>query len=360
MTSLFRDEIDARDETYRFIRDDPDGAEAKAFVERLWSFFAPYADRSFRADIARCFPTKFWEMYLAFGLAKQGAKLEPILSGRQARGSRNGPDLRLSGLTHSVWVEATVAFDGTGDNRVPKECIGTEQDIPSDQLILRYLNRIDAKFKQLCGHLRRGIVKDTDPYIIAINSRSLSFARYEPDLQRIVQALFPFGNLVATLHRTMEGWVGSVDYSYRDEIKTKLGEPVPTNVFLDQKYEGISAVLFGPSDVWNLPPNEAQIGLDCTLIHNSMARNKIPHRWLKCGREYWVEDNQLVINAWYKEHPSYTGETEPVRSLEEHLQKHRARRRVKYGDVLHDSESVSKDIATLHDELKGKESEKDR
>jgi transposase len=64
MTSLFRDEIDARDETYRFIRDDPDGAEAKAFVERLWSFFAPYADRSFRADIARCFPTKFWEMYL--------------------------------------------------------------------------------------------------------------------------------------------------------------------------------------------------------------------------------------------------------------------------------------------------------
>jgi hypothetical protein len=69
MTSLFRDDIEPCDEAYRVIRDDPDEADAKAFVERLWGFFAPYADYNFKGKIATSFPQHFWEMYLAFGLA---------------------------------------------------------------------------------------------------------------------------------------------------------------------------------------------------------------------------------------------------------------------------------------------------
>lgn len=41
MNRLFLDEIEPRDQTYCFIRDHPDGAEAKVFVERLWSFYFP-------------------------------------------------------------------------------------------------------------------------------------------------------------------------------------------------------------------------------------------------------------------------------------------------------------------------------
>lgn len=36
---VFLDEIEPRDQTYRFIRDHPDGVEAKAFVKHLWAFF---------------------------------------------------------------------------------------------------------------------------------------------------------------------------------------------------------------------------------------------------------------------------------------------------------------------------------
>jgi hypothetical protein len=111
MNQLFDEKIEPRDQTYRFIRDDTRGAEVKPFVERLWSFYAPYADRSFKADIAISFPQKFWEMYLAFGLDKQGAKLQLISSGRQGHGRRKGPDLLLPGLTHDVWI--TVPSDGT-------------------------------------------------------------------------------------------------------------------------------------------------------------------------------------------------------------------------------------------------------
>jgi hypothetical protein len=335
MNRLFRDDIEPHDQTYRFVRDDPDGADAKAFVERLWSFYFAYADLNFKSDIVSSFHAKFWEMYLAFGLDKQGSKLQLISSGRQGRGSRKGPDLLLSGLTHDVWIEATVPRDGTEDNRVPKERLGTDQDIPSDSLILRYLNRIDDKFKKLRGYHKDGIVKDSDPYIIAINSRSLSFGLYEPNPPRILQALFPLGDHVATLHRTTKGWSASADYSYRDKIETKSGCPVSTNIFFDPTYAEISAVLFCPSNVWCRPPSDAEVGLDFLLIHNPMAKNKIPYQWLTCGRECWVEDDHLVIKNWYKEHPSYVKETEPVFTLEDAIQRNNAQRRVgEKGDVL--------------------------
>jgi hypothetical protein len=242
MNSLFLDHIEPRDQTYRFIRDDPQGAEAKAFVERLWGFYAPYADGTFKTDIAKDFRPKFWEMYLAFGLAMQGAALRVISVGRQGRGSRDGPDLLLSGLPYDVWVEATVPSDGDGPDQVPKERLGTKQDIPSNQLVLRYRTRIDDKMKKLTSYLKKGIVKGSDPYIIAVNSRSLSFGLYESNPPRILQALFPLGPLVATFHQTTEGWDASIDYSYRDKITKKSGCPVSTNIFRDPAYNGLIAV----------------------------------------------------------------------------------------------------------------------
>jgi hypothetical protein len=57
-------------------------------------------------------------------------------------------------------------------------------------------------------------------------------------------------------------------------------------------------------------------------------KNALPHRWLKCGRECWVEDDQLVIKDWYKEHPSYVREAEARMTLEDMNQNSKARRRV--------------------------------
>jgi hypothetical protein len=92
MNRLFLDEIEPRDQTYRVIRDHLEGAEAKVFVEGLWSFYFPYADANFKSAIASSFHARFWEMYLAFGLAAQGAELRPT--------PPKGPDLSAQGLTH--------------------------------------------------------------------------------------------------------------------------------------------------------------------------------------------------------------------------------------------------------------------
>jgi hypothetical protein len=330
MNRVFLNEIEPLDQTYRFIRDNPDGAEEKAFVEYLWAFFSPYADRSFRSDIARCFPTKFWEMYLAFGLAMQGAKLQRILSGGQGRGSRLGPDLLLSGLPHPVWVEATVPFRGTGPDQVPEMPLEADQSIPTEGLILRYCEAIDKKFRKLLGYFEKGVVKDSESYVIAINSRSLPFGIYEPPNPRILQALFPVGDFFVTIDRRTKRVVRR-GHHYRPRIEKRSGKPVSTDIFLDPTYAGISAVLFCPANVWHRPPTDAEIGLDFMLIHNPMAKNKIPHQGLKCGRECWVEDDRLVIKNWYKEHPSYVKETEPVLTLEDAIQQAKAQRRVTRG-----------------------------
>jgi hypothetical protein len=325
MNTLFLNKIEPRDETYRSIRDDPDAADAKVFVEHLWEFFCRYTrDRNFESDIARHFDAKFWEMYLAYGLHMQWATLQPT--------SPMGPDIMLSGLTHPVWVEATAALKGDGPDQVPEMQLYTLQEVPSEALILRYRNRIDEKFQKLQTYLAKGVMQESDPYIIAINGCSLPFGSLEPEIPRIVQALFGFGNLVVTIDRTTMQW-GSSYYEYRPEIKKKEGKPVTTNIFRDPTYEGISAVLFCLSDVWNRPPNDAQVGLNFQLIHNPLAKNEIPHQWLKCGREFWLEDDQLVTKDWYKEHPSYTGDTEIGITIEECIREYEAQRMVRKSDV---------------------------
>jgi hypothetical protein len=170
------------------------------------------------------------------------------------------------------------------------------------------------------------VVKNSDPYIIAINSRSLPWGIYEPSIPRILQALFPFGDFFVTFDR-VSGKVVESAYHYRPKIEKRSGKPVSTDIFLDPTYAGISAALFCPADVWHRPPSDAEIGLDFMLIHNPMAKNKIPYQWLKCGRECWVEDDHLVIKNCYKEHPSYLKETEPVFTLEDAIQNNNAQRR---------------------------------
>jgi hypothetical protein len=293
MNSLFLDKAGPLDETYCSIRDDPACADTKAFVARLWAFFSPYADCNFRSAIASSFHPRFWEMYLAFGLAAQGAELHPT--------PPDGPDFLIRGLHHPVWVEATAPFKGDRDDQVPEERMNILQAIPSEALILRYRAKIEDKFKILVSSLEAGIIKEFDPYIIAINGRSLPFSRFEPPIPRILQALFPFGDPFVTIDRNTLQQIGS-GYSYRAKIEKKSGAPVSTTVFLDPKCNRISAVLFCNSNVWNRPPSDAEVGLDFTLIHNPMAtRNAIPYHWLKCGRECWVFDNHVVINDWFKE-----------------------------------------------------------
>ena len=72
---LFNGSLEAHDELYRLLRDDPECAHLREFADRLWEKFEPYADTHFRRAIADSFHSRFWEMYLAFGLLNSGCRL---------------------------------------------------------------------------------------------------------------------------------------------------------------------------------------------------------------------------------------------------------------------------------------------
>jgi hypothetical protein len=214
--------------------------------------------------------------------------------------------------------------------------LGTIQEIPDEELILRYRNAIEGKFRKLLSYLNKEVVKNSDPYVIAINSRSLPFGIYEPPTPRVLHALFPLGDLFVTFNPATKRVVES-GHQYRAKITKKSGDPVSTDVFLDSTYEGISAVLFCPSNVWNRSTNDAEVGLDFMLIHNPLAKNKIPRQWLKCGRECWTEGDHLVIKDWYKGLTKPANNSEKPLSMDDILQDLKRQRRVKRGKGPRDS-----------------------
>jgi type I restriction enzyme S subunit len=291
VSDLFRDGIEPVDKLYRIVRDEPRSARLRAFAERLWGFFEPFADEDFTLAIAKNFHARFWEMYLAFGLNAQGHRLLPA--------RKSGPDLLIEGPEKPVWLEAVAATKGSGADRVPELELNVVQSVPDELIILRLRQSIDQKFRKLRRYLEKGIVSATDPFIIAVNGRAVPFAFLEAEMPRILKALFPLGYIKVTLNReTLE----AVDerHEYRPQIAKLSGEGVSTTVFLNPEYAAISAVLFCNSDLGNHPPDERNIGDDFTLIHNPNALNPIPRRWLKCGVECWVDGDNLVINDWWK------------------------------------------------------------
>lgn len=289
---LFDSRINATDQTYLRIRDDPTFVSTKSSLERMWVRFAPFADRNFRSAIAQSFHARFWEMYLGYALLINGKQLKPVLNA--------GPDLCVLGLPEPLWIEAIAPSAGKGPDAVPEEQLGVTYKLPSDEIILRLRSAIEEKFRKYETYRDNGLLSPSEPFVIAINGRGLPSAWTETDLPRIVKAVFPFGSSYVTIDKNTTERVEE-GYIHRAEITKSSGSPVSTTVFQDLRYAGISAILYCNHDMFNRPPKENVISLGFSIVHNLLANNPVPHRWLPCGREFWIEGDQLVINDWYKE-----------------------------------------------------------
>lgn len=146
------------------IRDSADLGSAKEECLRLWSHFYELFDdsrrnrkSSFCEEFSRQFQQKFWEMYL-------GVKLKDHYPG--VKHPDSGPDFEIAGST-SVFIEATVATRGVGNDSVPELHKRDDDDntVPFRECILRVTNAMDTKAK---ANLSREKGR-TSPYVVAIN-----------------------------------------------------------------------------------------------------------------------------------------------------------------------------------------------
>lgn len=290
---LFSDEIIPSDDLYRIYRDEKRLADHKSYVENLWVNYFPYADKDFPKQLPHDFQARFWEMYLTCTLVGKSYTVIP----KQKRAE--GPDIKMSYASTTIWIEAVAPTGGDvgRPDSVPSPIMGIAQQVPDDQMILRYRSAIhDKYYDKYFKYLGNETIRSDDCYIIALNGSRLPWHGSDLHIPRIVRSVLPFGSPQVTIDKK-SGKVVNTGYQYRSYLRKTSGQKIDTDIFVKSEYSHISAVLFSRVDVANLTP---EMGDDFVIVHNPLRSREIPDDFPKVGTEYKAELSETTIKLLSK------------------------------------------------------------
>lgn len=271
----------AEDKSYINIRDKEQWKDGRAFTEELWQIYRPYADDHAQSDAKTHFLQRFWEMYVACTLLKQGFKIERV--------GKEGPEFYFIYEGQRIWVEAIAPGPGNGPDYVPETESGKAYRVPTDKVLLRFTHALLEKHRKYKIDLDKGIIKPEDQIIFAINSRGIPHAPYGSDLPYIIKAYLPFGDLTYAFDRDTKELKDQY-HQLRENIRKENGAHVSTNCFLDPEYSAFSAVIHSSVDCINRPP---KLGGDFTVLHNPSALYKLPEDIFLWCCQYFYNDGLL-------------------------------------------------------------------
>jgi hypothetical protein len=312
-------------ERYALFRDRTDAVTVAVgeMIEEMWAKCWAYVDPRLPANALNDFFPAFWELDLANSMLENGVALVEKTRSK-------GPDI-VCRSTPNVYVEAIVATPGdpSHPDSVPSILNDVTWDVPHDQFILRLRNAIEVKTGKRNEYLEKGILADTDPYVIAINSAPIDSSRLEMAVPDILRAVLPFGDEYVTIDLPTGDAVGG-GFHHRPVIfKTKRPpddpaataasdadrpsgsgpevppekSPVSTTVFQSPEYDGVSAVLFSCCDEVNRPNLP---GAELTLIRNPRAtKNPVPENFFGFGREYVIHAGDRSVERLYRSPESH-------------------------------------------------------
>jgi type I restriction enzyme S subunit len=287
---LFIDDITPSDELYRIIRDEnrASAVKLKSYMENLWGTYHPYADKDFRDQLAQDVPARFWEMYLTCTLVHKSFKVVP------KQGRARGPDIKITHASTTIWVEAVTPTTGDSSkpDSVPPIKTGVAQQIPDEQMTLRYCSVIhDKYFDKYFTYLKDGIIRSSDCYVIALNGCRMPWPGGDYEPRRIVRSVLPFGWPVVTVDTSSHNVVDK-GHQYRPSLSKASGDKVDTDIFVKPEYSHISAVMFSEVNVANPTP---AMGDDFIIINNPLASSKLPNDFPKVGRKYEADLSENTI-----------------------------------------------------------------
>ena len=245
---------------------------ARQQFDDMWQIFQPYADRNFEDEFLLHPRERFWEMMLTVALLDGGIDISC---------PKPGPDICISSDDRTVWIEAVAPSSGSGPNSVPIPPDDKMFDYPEPQIILRFRNALDNKYKGYKKYMDDGPVGANDPYVIALSGGQMNVLIDSDEAPAVMKALLPIGPpsvRINTATRKIEEW----GYAHRPNVFTVNGSPVSTEFFLDPQYSSISAVLFSEAN-FLIDPTDARKNF--LVIHNPIATNPLPQGWLAFGRE---------------------------------------------------------------------------
>jgi len=256
--------------------------EMKIWLEKLWLDYQPYADREFLQRVKINFNEHTWEMYLTCSLLQNGMNLFP-------KGQDEGPDCKLKIKDSIVWIEAVVCKEGEETDKVIKGNYSGHRDGHDIPRILRITNAFDEKFRKYNQYIRKGTIQENDPFVIAINGSEADAYREE----LILGALLSVGYLTIPFDKEKKPF-----HQRRDHVNKKNKSPVNTDIFLDEKYKGISAVIFSRDHIINSPRDI--LGSKFIIVLNPLAKNPLNVDDIKLGKTRWVDGDFINVKNWHK------------------------------------------------------------
>ncbi len=268
---------------------DPQVREAKEYMERTWEAYRDYVDPRLPERALTEFHACFWEIYLAAALLRLGL---PITREADRRHPKNhGPDIQVGNV--QAWIEAKAVEQGNGPDPVPDWCFGEGREVPDDEIKLRLSDALAVKLEAYRKWLEKGVVLDSQPFVIAVNAGLLPYVHAESTIPRIITVLFPFG-FEAVPFDLSANKAGDRFFTYSAHIQKKSGAKVCTSYFDQEETKGISGVLYSAANAVNRPDVP---GREFIFVHNPKASSPLPRGFVPIGRECWVEGTELVIKA---------------------------------------------------------------
>ncbi|MCZ8254486.1 MAG: hypothetical protein O9327_02240 [Polaromonas sp.] len=276
----------------------PGQAEQRGRMERaVHTFLASgLADRNFVDRLAPKQPDGCWSAL------SEALIFEQLLGFRTPpRRPGHGPDFLVEIQGKRVWIEVVCVTA----NQVPAAWTQASmsasksivQEFPHAECLARWTSAIKEKAGKLSreeggtpkGYLHDGIVGPGEAYVIAVNG-SLLRSAFGPNFTGIsghpypVEAAFGLGPTAIPIDRqTLKA--GAAYQSIRAHFP-KASRPdvaIPTQVFLDPAYAGVSAI-WGIDWVCDLPAGAEP----SAVVHNPGARVRLPMGTLPCEHEYFA------------------------------------------------------------------------
>jgi hypothetical protein len=281
--SLFSSALSSDHPAYRNLccSTTPEAEAGKKFAEQLWSEYYPYADANFLTEIRHDFHARFWEMYLTCALLAHREKKGYSLSCPKPK--TGGPDILLDRTGLRIWIEAVTATDG--DPGKPDSIVaatpGQGYEVPDAKIILRYTNAIAEKHNQYLRYRATGVVSDKDAYIVAVNGFPLFYRWADPEIPRVLKAVFPLGHLEMVFDRATTEVI-ETRHQRREAIPKTNQALVSTTMFLSEDYGGISAIIHSYANAC-MP---CALGGDFLIAHNPLATCTIPLGLIPVVQEY--------------------------------------------------------------------------
>lgn len=261
-----------------------DSQRCRDFVESLWKDYSKLADKNFLSDSKNHFHQRFWEMYLSVTFMRRGYEL--------IKSPDESPDVCIQLNGKKLWIEAVAPGPGTGLDKIPTPKFGKANWVPTDQVTLRYLQVLDAKFQKYQTYVKKRIVSPSDIFVIAINCNKVPHAYFGSTVPYHVQALLPIGPPNVTFNIATDSIV-ETGYSFKDSVVKNSGAKVDKKAFADPKYSGISAVMNAIHEVAGYTFNKENFGIDFDFLHNPLSENPLDIDVVPWAKNRFIKDDQI-------------------------------------------------------------------